>query len=296
MVEGWILRQRQNNPLEVKEAMTRNRIKQFSIGRDPYVSFSGGKDSTVLLDIAWKCDPSTKAVYIDTGLEYPEIKDFVKSKDVKIITPKISHHKVIKKYGYPVISKMVSMALDRYRNTKDPRQKELRLNGGINPTSGKIQKTGVIPKKWRFLINAPFKCSDRCCYFMKKEPANRFHKKTGMCPITGEMASDSNLRQQQYLKHGCNQFDKKIPKSTPLGFWFEKDIWDYIKKYNLEYSEIYDKGETRTGCIYCMFGIQKDYGRFERLKVFHETYYNYCMDQLGNREVIDYIKQGKATK
>ena len=106
------LKIRQALPLEVKIRMTEQRIREWvnEFGVDGvYVSFSGGKDSTVLLHIAREIYPDIKAVFVDTGLEYPEIREFVKGFDnVDIIRPKMNFRQVIEKYGYPFISKEVS--------------------------------------------------------------------------------------------------------------------------------------------------------------------------------------------
>lgn len=110
--EMWELQQMQALPLKMKIKLTQSRIRQWvnEFGEDGvYISFSGGKDSTVLLDIARKMYPEIKAVYVDTGLEYPEIKHFVKGFDnVEIIRPEMVFKDVITKYGYPMISKEVS--------------------------------------------------------------------------------------------------------------------------------------------------------------------------------------------
>ena len=110
--EMWELQQMQELPLDMKIKLTQSRIRQWvnEFGEDGvYISFSGGKDSTVLLDIVRKMYPEIKAVYVDTGLEYPEIKHFVKGFDnVEIIRPEMVFKDVITKYGYPMISKEVS--------------------------------------------------------------------------------------------------------------------------------------------------------------------------------------------
>lgn len=102
----------QSLPLEVKVAKTKLRIKEWidRYGEDGvYISFSGGKDSTVLLHIARQMYPNLKAVFVNTGLEYPEIVQFVKTFDnVDWIRPKMNFREVIIKYGYPFISKEVS--------------------------------------------------------------------------------------------------------------------------------------------------------------------------------------------
>ena len=248
-MEMWQLEQRRDLPLELKEILTTKRIEEFYnrfLG-NVYISFSGGKDSTVLLNIARKRFKDIPAVFSDTGLEYPEIKEFIGTVDnVTTIKPKISFLSVIKKYGYPLISKEVSQRIEEAINTHSEKLRNKRLNGDEN-------KKGAIPKKWKFLIDAPFKISSKCCSILKKNPFKKYEKETGRHPIVGTMAVDSSLRKQSYLKHGCNSFESKRPISTPLGFWTEQDIWEYIRKYKLNYSTIYDKGFKNTGCMFCMF-------------------------------------------
>lgn len=110
--EIWELQQMQALPLNLKIALTQNRIREWvnEFGLEGvYVSFSGGKDSTVLLDIARKMYPGIKAVFADTGLEFPETKAFVRQFDnVDIVKPKMRYVETIKKYGYPIISKEVA--------------------------------------------------------------------------------------------------------------------------------------------------------------------------------------------
>lgn len=98
-------------PLERKIQVTQLRIMEWCdhFNGNAYVSFSGGKDSTVLLDLARRVNPGIRAMYVDTGLEYPELKEFVRSKDnVDIIRPKMVFSEVISKYGYPLIGKEVA--------------------------------------------------------------------------------------------------------------------------------------------------------------------------------------------
>ena len=106
------LRQLQAYPLEMKVMLTKQRIREWVnyFGTDGvYVSFSGGKDSTVLLHIVREMYPYIPAVFCDTGLEYPEIRNFVKTFDnVTWLKPKMTFRQVIEKYGYPFIGKEVS--------------------------------------------------------------------------------------------------------------------------------------------------------------------------------------------
>ena len=111
------LRQRQALPLEAKVMMTENRIHEWQLSSElgyktGVVSFSGGKDSTVILHIARKLYPDIPAVFSNTWLEYPEIQKFVKQFDnVKIVQPKMRFDEVISKYGYPLIGKEVAEAI-----------------------------------------------------------------------------------------------------------------------------------------------------------------------------------------
>lgn len=111
--------QMQSLPLEAKIRMTKYRIRQWVeyYGEDGvYVSFSGGKDSTVLLDLVRQMYPNVTAVFVDTGLEYPEIREFVKTfSNVVWLKPKKNFKQVITEYGYPFISKEVSDKVDGAR-------------------------------------------------------------------------------------------------------------------------------------------------------------------------------------
>jgi len=250
-----------------------------------YVAFSGGKDSTVLLDLVRRIYPDVPGVFVDTGLEYPEIRVFVKTKEnIVWLRPKMPFPEVIKKYGYPVVSKEVAQKIYEIRNTNSDKLRNKRLYGDE-------KGNGKIPDKWKSLINAPFLISNKCCNVMKKAPFKRFVKQTKRMGIIGTMAGESRLRLQGYLQNGCNLSDAKTPLSKPLSFWSEDDIWDYIKKYNLPYSKIYDTGVKRTGCMFCMFGVHLEKGenRFQRMKKTHPNQWNYCINNLGCGKVLDYI-------
>lgn len=109
---AYDLKQMLSLPLNIKVKMTERRIREWveHFGEDGvYISFSGGKDSTVLLDIARKIYPNIKAMFVDTGLEYPEIRKHVQTfENVDIIRPKMGFRRVVEKYGFPLISKEVS--------------------------------------------------------------------------------------------------------------------------------------------------------------------------------------------
>ena len=99
---------------------------------------------------------------------------------------------VIEKYGYPVISKETAQKIREVRTTKSEKLKNKRLYGDE-------WGNGKLSEKWKFLINAPFKISERCCHVMKKGPIKKYAKETGRGAIVGTMAADSRLRKTAYL-------------------------------------------------------------------------------------------------
>ena len=74
-MQGWSLEKK----IKVSQMKILEWYKEYN--GQVFTSFSGGKDSTVLLDLARQVCPDIPAVYVDTGLEYPELRDFVKTKD-----------------------------------------------------------------------------------------------------------------------------------------------------------------------------------------------------------------------
>lgn len=267
-------------PLEVKIEKTRQRIREW-VDRygveGVYVSFSGGKDSTVLVDIIDKMGGYTDIplVYVDTGLEYPEIREFVKGYGDRVtwLRPHKNFKQVIQDHGYPFISKEVSKivnggrefyraAVEKY-GTEDWEELAKKFDGmpckSIKNLYTFAQFTGYLtldnkikvgaPKeeysnfsnksRWRFLVESDFKISNACCQVMKKSPAARYTNETGRHGMTAMMAAESKLRTVQWKTNGCNGFDMKKPISNPMAFWTEQDVLLYIKKFGVEICSVY---------------------------------------------------------
>lgn len=306
MIDAYTLKLRQAMPLEDKIRFTQRRITEWveHFGENGcYVAFSGGKDSTVLLHIVRELYPDIEAVFVDTGLEYPEIRQFVKTFDnVTILRPEMRFDKVIEKYGYPIVSKEVSECIDQARKALMTNKYPYRLAKLMGTAKDKDgNKSMYNQEKWKFLLDAPFKISNRCCNVMKKKPAHQYHKKTGKVPFIATMADESRLREQKYLQNGCNGFNLKIPTSTPIAFWTEQDILEYIDTYKIPIASVYGDviktnkyhttGCKRTGCMFCGFGchLEKYPNRFQRLAETHPKQYDYIINTLGMGKVLDFI-------
>lgn len=257
-----------------------------------YVAFSGGKDSTVLLHLVRSVFPDVVGVFCNTGLEYPEIVQFVKKQDnIRWVKPKKRFSQVIKEYGYPVVSKVNALKLRRLMNPTDKNETIRNLYWTGYSGDGRYLRRWMLPKKWRYLVDAPFKISERCCDILKKSPMHTFANKNKLYPIIGMMASDSQMRKKTFSSNACNAYDARWPTSNPMYFWTEEDVWQYIKENELEYSKIYDMGWDRTGCAFCMFGVhmEGEPNRFQKLKETHPKLWHFCVNKLGLKEVLEYM-------
>ena len=275
-----------------------------------YISCSGGADSMVLYDISKRFIENLfpkikfKVVFDDTGLEEPTVRVTALSiPDIQVVRPEIPFIKVLTEIGYPLVSKEVSECVDQARKYLDnPRGKRYiyrleKLLGTAKQKDG--TKSLYNKKKYKSLINAPFRISNRCCDIMKKHPMGKLKEK----PIIATMTEESANRKTAWLKTGCNSFSGKIA-SRPISFWTKQDILEYIKKYNVRIADCYgevipvDKdnvttfddikdhyifsGVQRSGCIYCMFGCHLDtqkggINRFALLKQTQPKLFDYCM-------------------
>ena len=239
------------------------------------------------------------AVFVDTGLEYPEIREFVKT--VPIVTwlrPEMPFSKVLTAYGYPVISKDVAKRI-RYARQGSPWA--LRHLSGLN-ADGTPSKFNERYMKWRVLLDAPFLVSDKCCEVMKERPIRKYARAGGLHMILGTMASESMRRQSAYLKTGCNAYGKRDPTSQPMSFWTEQDVLTYLKMTGISYASVYGEiveqngkltttGAKRTGCMFCMFGVhlEKQPNRFQRMALTHPKQYEFCIHKLGCGAVLDFL-------
>lgn len=301
------LRELQEMNLASKIIHTRSRIREYyeKLDGKVYISFSGGKDSTVLLHIAREMYPEIPAVFVNTGLEYPEIREHVRTfENVEWLKPEKSFKEVILSEGYPIASKKISKFINAYRRGIPYAIKF--MNGEAYDSQGRKSRF-CIAKRWRCLADAPFMVSNKCCDIMKKAPIKKYAKETKRSPIIGTMAGESEQRLQAWLSTGCNSFDSEKEMSKPLSIWTEQDILQYIVDNDIKIASVYGDivndesgnlkttGLERTGCMFCGFGahIEKSPNRFERMKETHPKQWEFCMKSvedggLGMKAVLDY--------
>ena len=282
------LRELQSKSIEEKIQISTARIIEWyeSWGGQVCVSFSGGKDSRVLLELVRRVYPEVPAVFSDTGLEFPEIREFVKTFDnVVYLKPKYTFIEVLKKYGYPIISKRVS---EDVHGAKPCNRRWRTLHGTDTMKSGAPSLFNST--KWSYLLDADFRIGASCCNAMKKNPLKKYQKETGRMPYVGTMTDESISRRSQWLQTGCNAYGGSHPMSTPMAFWTEQDVLRYIQKYNLSYAPVYGElkesnsilyftNYKRTGCVFCGYGchLEKEPNRFQQLAITHPQLYDYCM-------------------
>lgn len=306
------LRRLQSEPLEDKIQISIAKIGEWYLWckNQCHVSFSGGKDSTVLADLCaqWckAIDQTLHLVFVDTGLEYPEIKHHVKTfaqwlrekheieVNLEILRPKMRFDEVIRAYGYPIISKEVAHAL-YYAGRKSKWAAD--LLAGVDKYGIENEYRLKRYAKWNHLLNVDFLIGSRCCNIMKERPLASISS----YPIIGTMAQESLRRETSWLKTGCNAFNESRPISKPLSFWTEQDVLSYVQRYDIPIASVYGDvifeddpeqiriegscghlcttGCKRTGCIFCGFGAHLERGetRYQRLARTHPKQYAYCI-------------------
>lgn len=218
-----------------------------------YLSYSGGKDSHLLY---WfikeyaKID-GIKIVGINTYMEHKEIRERIYKYSDIVLLPTKKPFEIKEKYGIPCFSKEQDFYIYYYQKAiREGREPAKTYQDKINGT----YRTGYsISKRAReyILSGQAHKITHLCCHYLKKEPARRFEKETGLKPILGVRGNESALRRKQYTS--CFTKDKKF---TPI--WdLSNEMLDAIyKKYNIEIPKVYEY-IGRTGCMGCPYGSYK---------------------------------------
>jgi len=284
----------------------------------------GGLDSITLLIFLRKyVDPNIPGASIsileDKSIQqiHNKFDNFIKLRPLK------SKVQVIREFGYPVISKMKASKIEHLQTPDNPKQTFIHaIMTGDMGAQGKFQHSNKIklPDKWIKLFGgpynshrpdlicktAPFKVSDKCCYWMKEKPADDFAKKNGLKPYMGLMASEGGQRRLGLMKNGCNYYGKKVIRSCPFAIFTRQDILQLALDLKAPVPKIYGEivrdpdGQLRTtraqrtGCSMCGFGIhiEKRPHRFDRLREDNPKEWRFWMYDMGWGRVLDYIGIG----
>ncbi len=299
-------------PLKDKIFWAKKKIKEFFIWAEENkyeeitVSFSGGKDSTILFHLvnevhkeikseiylipAYAVEitfPSTLKFIKDTCEKYQEENEYIK--ELLIKPPKMPWNQILDEKGYPIFSKQTSVLFNRIKNSKT---KSGLTNWIFNIEStiyfklnkerlflldDEMLKFPEIPVEYqdyfpKNTLSGSYTFSEKCCTYVKGGL-----KKDNRPSFIGTMADESAMRKKSWVDNGCNVFNNKKPMSRPLSIWNEKDVWKYIKQEKLEINEAYnfdhnldwDKQDLRfkrLGCISCPFGSAVENRKIQVLK------------------------------
>ena len=299
------LRNYQAMPLSAKVRRTEHLIREWYEENDGniYLARSFGKDSDVVGDILYKMYPEVPHVFANTGNELDTVRqhayrETLSGKNIIIVTPKMTFDEVVVKYGYPVVSKEQSGFIHEVRQILKKDGSKKLLNTRLN---GNKWNRGKISERWKKFIDAPFDVTHKCCKILKIDPTSQYRKATGAATMTAVMADESQLRQQTFIRFGCNAFGLKDPTSRPIIFWTEQDVLQYIVDNELPiagaYGDIVNRGgklkcsgEQRTGCKFCLFGIHMQEGenRIQKLSHKEPESYRHAIEDLGYDKVMDF--------
>lgn len=264
----------------VTDACHRIEELYYETGGKCYLSFSGGKDSTVLLALIKMCEEvytipqnAIPAIFSNTGIELGVTVDFVKwvkenwYPNVVIIKPDVSFDWVMRNIGKPMKSKLKSQYLARWHNGNRNENVFRCLVEGKTTLGNETWKLKISDRDMHLLHDDfPIKPSDQCCNYLKKKPFKKYVEENGIKgQMTGMRAEEGgarqlniNVRKNKGLTKICTAIDKKgFIKKSPLIDWKETDIDQFVEKYNVPLSEAYTVHKfRRTGCMLCPFSKQ----------------------------------------
>lgn len=245
--------------LEDRKAKIITINNQYDLEHNSYLAFSGGKDSMVLhhmLDIALPGN-NIPRVFQNPGLEYNSLRKFVielAKNDYRIIilNSNVNIKEMLNKYGYPFKSKQHSHNLAIYQNSGMTLTNEKYL-GLKNDKPSMYQCPNIL--KYQFTEEFKIKCSDKCCYELKKKPQQKWAKENNKSiVVTGMRKQEGGNRNNL----NCTVFEKgNLKKFHPLAPLDNKFIDWFITEYNIKLCDLYypPYNFKRTGCKGCPFSL-----------------------------------------
>lgn len=246
-----------------------------------YVSFSGGKDSTVILALIKLCEEvytipkdGIPAVFSNTGIELGVTIDFVKwvkenyYPNLQVIRPDVPFSQVIDKHGKPLRSKMKSELLHRWHKQKRSKSLKAYLVYGTDVTGTKTYATTKLANRDMHMLHDKFdiKASRNCCDYMKKKPFRKYEKENdikgkliGMRDGEGGARMLNSHKREHYWGKRCTYTSHNVIYKLPIVDWTDEDVEMFIKRYNVPLSKAYTLFNfTRTGCMACPYARDVD--------------------------------------
>lgn len=296
-------------PYEFKKAYAETRIHEFirECGKrnlNYYVSV-GGLDSITLLCFIRSLGYSIDAISV-SSIEHKSVRKIHKQLGIIEIKPTMSKYHILKRYGYPIISKETAHKIETLNNPteKNATYRKAILTGITS--AGKKSAIIKLPNKWQYLFYEN-KCnvaiSDKCCYYIKEKPCQAWAKQNNAVPFVGLQASESQRRFIALSSHGCNYFSKRSTRSAPFAIFNKSDVVHLARDLNVPIPEIYGKiivengiykttGKSRTGCDICGFGIQFEKTRPHRFDILHDEDFkkwDFWINKMEYGKLFDYI-------
>lgn len=206
------------------------------------IAFSGGGDSTVLLDIIYtKTKHRPPLLWNDSRMEYPGTREHIEKiaamYNADLLISQAPHEPLVQweKTGWPMLGKLAA-------------------------------------RKWsQKHKNIDFKCNvTECCRKMKIKPARDLMKKHGFdMQFTGTRGNaDDCLRGLRAIKDGSTVYveSDKLTICNPLTGWTDTMIKRYTESHSLPQHPAKAAGALTIGCMYCGGGAQFDNSGFKILR------------------------------
>lgn len=319
-------------PYQVKVKRAERRAIEFMEemdrrGCNAHVSV-GGLDSITLLVFLRHIGIDVPAISV-SGVEDRSVQQIHKALGVETIKSYKTKVEVLNEVGFPVISKKIAGRIDLLQHPSPDNQtvRHAILTGECG-AQGHFAKNSrmKLPQKWLELFGgvenevygthyktAPFKVSNKCCYYLKEKPCDDWAKEHNSWPFLGLMASEGGQREEALIDHGCNYYGKTVVRSAPFAPFLRQDILQLALDLAVPVPEIYGEiarkpdgtlyttKAQRTGCSMCGFGIHLEERphRFDRLRESNPQEWEFWMyrcctdpvtgEKYGWGRVLDYI-------
>lgn len=245
-----MFRMKQKLPYEAKKIYAWRRAYEFqnqtiSMGLNTHVSV-GGLDSIVeyvwlksigikvpAISVSFLEDRSIQRIHKQLGIE--RIGSAMREDGTRWKKPQI-----IREFGFPILSKEIAgkIALLQNPTPENATVRHAIMTGETGEYGGfQTDSRMKLADKWLKLFGgpenekygtsyktAPFKVSDRCCYYLKEKPCDDWARDHNSVPYLGLMASEGGRRQKSLMRNGCNYYGKSTIRSAPFAIFTRQDL------------------------------------------------------------------------